>query len=574
MHGIFFEIFILSGTATLVATACSYIGIPTIVGFIFAGVIIGPTGFGVVDSLPSAYSLTEIVGIILLFTIGLEFPFSKLKDLKTQFFRLGTMQVVLSILVVSTFTFLLTDMLPQKTIVWGFLISLSSTALVLKLLHDYQEVHTPHGQNAIGILLFQDIAVLPMMFALPLIANFTSGTLTFASDDLLVWLVKLAALVVAIVFAKKTFLPFLLGLVLKTKSQELFFFGVISVTLGMGYLFNLANLSVALGAFVAGVIISETMFGHHTMTIFNSLRDTLLGLFFASVGMLLDLNFVLSNLGTVVLFGLLFFIAKASVIFFVCLINRVPLAKSIITALMLCQVGEFSFLLASKAAALGLFEHADSQFFLSVSIISMTFTSVLYLVAPKIAFSKALRQIHSIAPKFENAPLAESSKTPHSIMIGFGVAGRNIVSSLKALGISCKVIESNFKTVETERNRGTEIYFGDASFPDVLKQADLKNAKSVIIAISGASSVLHIISNIHHLRPDIEILVRTQYIHELRGIPKNAKIRIVTAEIETVTEMVKNTLHAYGAEDVSISRFSEETRSRLNEDANKILKYS
>ena len=565
MHDIFLEILILSGVATVISTACSFVRIPAMVGFIFTGLILGPSGFGVVASMPDASSLTELVGIVLLFTIGLEFPFSKLHDLRHQFFRLGTSQVVASIFVIAGLGIWVTGLLPPRAFLWGFLICLSSTALVLKLLHDYREVHTPHGQNAIGILLFQDVAVIPMMLLLPLMAKNIDGMEILSAELVLNWFLKIVAVALAVFLAKRYLIRFLMDLVLKTKSQELFFFGITFVALSIGYLFNLANLSIALGAFVAGVIIAETAFGRQTMTIFNSLRDTLLGLFFAAVGMLLDIQFIVNNLVTVLFFCFAFFSIKFLVMFTIFMINRVPLATSIMTALVLCQVGEFSFLLASQATNLGLLGQDDGQIFLSISVLSMALAPVLYMVAPKIAFSNTVKRFHSASTAQIPTIVPEESCQNHTVVIGYGIAGQHIVASLSDLAIPCKIIESNFKLVKSEREKGLDIHFGDASFPEVLKQVDLKNAKSVVIAISGSTSLPHIINSVRQMRPDVGILVRTQYLHDLRGLKPDQDMQVVVAEVETVSELLTRVLRVYGTEQEAIEEYVAETTGKLKD---------
>ena len=304
-----------------------------------------------------------------------------------------SLQVLCTVLVVALGGWLLTDLPFAKVMLWGFAICLSSTALVLKLLHDFGDIQTPLGRNSMGILLFQDIAVIPMLILLPLFAtavptahqaigataDAVSGLDSSSWGQYGAWFLKAALAVGSLALFSRYVLPKLLESVAHTRSQELFFFSIIFVCLGTGALFHWSGLSLSLGAFVAGLIIAESAFGRHTMAIFGSLRDTFLGMFFISVGMLLDMRFVLAHLPTVVLLGLTFFVTKVSVITLICLAQKIPRATAILTGLTLCQVGEFSFLLVSSGLKLGIMNEADSQYFMAASVLSMIATPFIYI---------------------------------------------------------------------------------------------------------------------------------------------------------------------------------------------------
>jgi CPA2 family monovalent cation:H+ antiporter-2 len=589
MEKLFAEILILCFAATVVVTACHRIKLPTIVGFIFTGIAVGPSGFALVSSLPSAYNLTELVGIILMFTIGLEFSVDRLKELRQPLIRLGSLQVLCTVLVVALGGWLVTDLPFAKIMLWGFAICLSSTALVLKLLHDFGDVQTPLGRNSMGILLFQDIAVIPMLILLPLFATAgaTSG-LDFSSwGQYGAWFLKAALAVGSLVLFSRYVLPKLLESVAHTRSQELFFFSIIFVCLGTGTLFHWIGLSLSLGAFVAGLIIAESAFGRHTMAIFGSLRDTFLGMFFISVGMLLDMRFVLEHLPTVVLLGLTFFVTKVSVITIICLVQKIPRATAILTGLTLCQVGEFSFLLVSSGLKLGIMNEADSQYFMAASVLSMIATPFIYIYGPRIVHRYFRLQWQGIglenaaanviaestaavaggvAPAGEHGPIAptQPSAVSPTIIIGYGIAGRNVAEALTALKIPFHVIEMNYGTVKKLSADGLPISFGDASSPEVLQHAGIAHARMIVIAASGAEAVGQIVHSARRLSPTIPIIVRAQYVRDLKHLAKDQWLRPVVAEIETASELVAHVLKNYGVSTRTIFEYTAKVRTQLN----------
>ena len=575
-----FDILVLSGAATIVVTVSSYLKLPTIVGFLFAGLIVGPKGLALVNNLPDAYSLTELAGIVLMFTIGLEFSIAKLKDLQRQFLRLGLPQVLLTIALVIGLGYLLTSIGGPRLIVWGFLISLSSTALVLKLLHDYRDFAAPHGQNSLGVLLFQDIAVIPMMLIMPLlVASHEPANIDW--QESLLWFGKLLGSVIFLWSVHKFALPFILERVLKTRSHELFFFTIIFACLGIAYLFHVIGLSMSLGAFVAGVIISESAFAHHTMSIFGSVRDTLLGIFFAAIGMLLDISFIGSHIVTVLAIGFCLFLLKFSLVFFLCRINRIPNATSIQTALTICQVGEFSFLLASRGVELGILSEIDNQYFLSISVLSMIGTPFLYLLAPKIAHFRPSLQWRSLAMHPEKEKLIEQinaasevQRQPvkentvekprgHTIVIGYGIAGKNIVESLRFLELPFQIVEMNYELVKKQRQLGLYTTFGDATKHEVLRHAGLETAKMVVIAVSSSQAIPHIIKAIRSVRSEIPILVRVHFVQDMKSIDLDPHMEAVVSEIETATELTAKVLKNYGVDASTIFDFTVRAKQDL-----------
>ncbi len=579
--GIFLELLILFGAATLVATVCFWLKLPTIVGFIVAGMLVGPSGIGLVSSLPAADSLAEIAGVFLMFTIGLEFSFRKLIELRREFLKLGLLQVLLTVMLTAIVAHGVLGVSMPKGVFFGCLIALSSTALVMKLLQDARDVETPYGKSAVSILLFQDLAVIPMMLALPFLAaggGVVSAVGASLGDSLAeFWSVRGALLTVGKVVGSLALLytlsryviPLFFEKVVSTRSREVFFFCVLFLLLGVAYLFHLGGLSLGLGAFAAGMMVSESPYGRQVTADVVPMRDNFLGLFFASIGMLLDLNFVFTHLAMVLGLGLAGLAIKAFIGVIVCLFNRSPLSIAAIVALMIAQVGEFSFILASRGLDLGLFTKDEHQYFLSVSVLSMVFTPFLFRLAPKLAlnarFGGSAWRAAGASP--EGRGLRSTLKkggVGHAIIIGFGIAGKNMAAAMDALGIHFQAIELNYDMVKKLKAEGVPVHFGDATRGDVLEHAGLGEAKLVVISVSGSKIVPHIIAEVRALRPDVQIIVRAQYLRELESIKRDPALDIVVAEVETSVELLARALKVYGVESDEIRSYMQQARQQLN----------
>ncbi len=575
---LFLDILILSGVATVTAVFSHFLRLPIMIGFVITGVLIGPHSFKLVSSLPDAYSLTELASVILMFTIGLEFSFLKLKELHHQLLKLGTAQVLITIAAVFSIGYSLSYPL-NKALLWGFMISLSSTALVLKLLHDYRDIDAPHGKNSIGILLFQDLIVIPMILIIPLLSPGSNDTLGVTGFAVFLWLGKVAAIAVVLYITKQFLLSFILERVVATRSHELFLISIIFICLGTGYLFHLVGLSLSIGAFIAGAIVSESAFGHQATSIFTTLRDTFLGLFFVTIGMLLDVKFMVINFSLIMMLGLGFFFLKSGIVFLVCLVNRTSVSVALLTALSISQVGEFSFLIASQAADLNLLDTLDSQYFMAISVLSMMFTPLMYLMGPKIVQSRPFVNWKSLNFLPESISIKrrlrkQSSKTiastghntthiPETIVIGYGIAGHNVVSALQDLLIPYHVIESNYELVKKAKLAGITICFGNAKSHDILNQAGIEHAKIVVIAISDTHSIPGIIGEIRKVRPDVPIIVRIQYTRNMANLKLDPRITVVIAEIETATELVANVLKGYGLPSQLIFDYALQAKQQL-----------
>jgi CPA2 family monovalent cation:H+ antiporter-2 len=562
---VFVQLLIVLGSVTVVTTLCHYLKLPTIVGFIAAGITVGPSGLGLVASLPNADAIAEVAIVFLMFTIGLEFSFRKLFELRREFLRLGLAQVALTVAAVALIAASVFGMSWGEATFCGFLMALSSTALVMKLLGDARDLETPYGKNAVSILLFQDLAVIPMMLALPFLAG-RAGTLeALAPAQLGASAGTMLSLLLGLWLISRYVVPFVLARVVATRSREVFFFCVLFFCLGTAYAFRMSGLSLALGAFAAGLMISEGPYDRQVTADILPLRDNFLGLFFASVGMLLDLRFLGAHALAVIGIGLGLFLVKTGVVASVALLNRLPLTIAQIMGLILAQVGEFSFILATRGHDLGLLGDAGNQYFLSVSVLSMVATPFLFRLAPRLALARPTSRWRAIAATTAGHDVRDQVKrqTGHTIIVGFGITGQNVAAALDALAIPYRAIELNYEAVKTLSAQGVPIDFGDATRVEVLEHAGLKTARLVIIAVSGARLLAPILAAVRSLRPDVQVIVRSQYVRDIESLRQEPLTDILVAEIETAVELMARALRIYGVSAEEIRHYMENAHRQL-----------
>ena len=574
------QVLIFLGALTGVATACHWLRLPTIVGFILAGMVVGPQGLALVPNLPNADAIAEVAVVLLMFTIGLEFSWQRLREMRQEFLRLGLSQVLLTTVITTAASHFGLGFPLGKSILFGFLLAPSSTALVLKLLGDSRDLETPYGQGSLAILLFQDLAVIPMMIALPLLAGGERAHLP-EPQQLASGLLGLALLFLVLVIAGRYVIPNVLIQVVRTGSRELFFFGVLFLCLAVAYAFELTGLSLSLGAFAAGMMLAEGPYGRQVVADILPLRDNFLGLVFASIGMLLDPLTLIRTPGSLPRLLLLAAVAaliKVAVVWVVAVARRLPNSIAVIMGLILAQVGEFSFILAQRAREIGLIGITEHQEFLTISVLSMVCTPFLFRVAPRLALSQRRRLWRATfaTPAGEDlkakikaheshtpVPLSGHAAAAHAIIIGFGITGRNVAAAFDSLTIPYQVLELNVDVVEDQRRRGLAIHFGDATRPEVLEAAGLGHANLVIVAVSGNKLLSPIVTAIRRLRPDVQIIVRAQYVRGIESLPREAHTEVVVAEIETAVELLARALRVYGVGAEDMHRIMDQTRRQL-----------
>ncbi|MFQ5902232.1 MAG: cation:proton antiporter [Candidatus Binatia bacterium] len=513
--------------------------LPAVVGFLLAGVIMGPDALGLIRSVDQVETLAEIGVVLLLFTIGLEFSLEELLSARRYVIWAGVLQVLLTALVVLV-VFLLLGYGITVGVFYGFLVSLSSTAIVLKIYTDRREIDAPQGRLATGILLFQDLCIVPMMLLVPILGQ--SGKLSFPLIGLALGKAILALLL--IIWAARTVLPWLLHQVALLRNREIFILFVIFICLGTAWLTSESGLSLALGAFIAGLVISESEFSHQIVADILPLRDCFSGIFFISIGMLLNLDFLVHNIFTALLNLVLIVGIKGAVVFLIFLWLYRSLRLGVVLGLSLAQIGEFSFILAKAGRGYGLLTVTGEQTFLAASILSMIATPFLIQWVHRLAFG--LETIVGGPPdRKPSQEGVESSIMGHVIVVGYGLNGQNLTRVLKEVSIPYRILEMDPDLVSQARAAGEPISFGDGTRPEVLRKIEIEQARILVIAISDPVATARVVSQARRLRPDLYLIVRTRYVAEIDHLYRLGANQVIPEEFETSVEIFARVLQEY-----------------------------
>lgn len=553
------DILILFGVSSIVLFLCSSFRIPSIVGFLLTGIIIGPHGFALVKSIHEVEILAEIGVVLLLFAIGIEFSFKDLMRIKRAVLLGGSLQIVVTISVVYVIALFIINS-QGMAIFYGFLMALSSTAIVLKLLHERAEIESPHGQNSLALLIFQDLIIVPMMLITPFLANSSANS----EESLLILGLKVLGLLVFILIASRWLIPSLLDAVVKTRNRELFLLVLIVLCLLIALGTAKIGLSLALGAFLAGLIISESEFSHQALANILPFRDLFISFFFISIGMLLNILFVSQHITTISLLTLCVIVVKCIVIVFVSLLIGLPLRTAVITGVSLCQIGEFSFVLSQVGMEYELLSPRNYQLFLAVSIITMIVTPFIIGGANRIA-EAIVRLPFPRKIKQGMKPFLEKRKTQdlndHLVIVGFGLSGRNLARAARWSNIPYIIIEMNSETVKQEREKGEPIVFGDATNEAILEYARIQKARIVMVAISDILASRIVVSLIRRLNNTVHLIIRTRFVGEMDRLYDLGVDEVITEEFETSIEIFSRVLSNYLVPQQRIETFASEIRN-------------
>ena len=556
------DIVIILGLSVIVLYLFQRLKMPTILGFLITGVIAGPYGLQLVDASHEVEVLSEIGVILLLFIIGMEFSLKSLIAIKNIVLIGGLVQVGLTILLVFLVAFS-ANFPSNEALFLGFMFSLSSTAIVLKVLQEKNEMGSPHGKIALAILIFQDIIVVPMMLFTPLIAG-QAENVTMA---LLTLLVKAIVVIVAVIVSARYLVPKALYEIAKTKSRELFILFVIVICFAVAWATSSIGLSLALGAFLAGLIISESEYSHQATGFVIPFRETFTSFFFVSIGMLLDLSFFFSHLGMVLILTVAVVIAKGLIAFCAALALKYPLRTALLTGLSLFQIGEFAFILSKVGIEYELVGADIYQYFLAVSILSMGVTPFVMLSSEKIVGLLQKTMLRQKLSQLESRNTMQGSEEylkglkDHVIIIGYGINGRNVSRAAKFANIPYVIIEMNAETVRVERAKGEPIYYGDAANEFLLEHFKVYSARVAVVAISDPVATRQIISNIRSICQTVYIIVRTRYIKEIDEFQRLGADEVIPEEFETSIEIFTRLLRRYLIPQNDIEMFVLDIRS-------------
>ncbi|GEO23023.1 monovalent cation:proton antiporter family protein [Cyclobacterium qasimii] len=556
------DIVVIFGLATLVILLFMRLKLPTIIGYLLTGAIAGPYGLSLVYASTAVEVLSEIGVILLLFVIGLEFSLKSLMAIKKAVFIGGSLQVILTIGVTALISYLF-GFSWNIAVFFGFLFALSSTAIVLKLLQESGQVNTISGRTTLAILIFQDIIIVPLVLFTPMLAG--------ESDNILLSLFYLAlkgALVIVLtIISAKYLIPQLLYRVAKTKNEELFLLSIIVTCFAVAYVTSLLGLSLGLGAFLAGLIISESEYSHHATGKILPFREIFLSFFFVSVGMLFDISFLAEHFLLILALVALTFIVKFIVTSIAVKSLGTSYKESFIVAFSIFQVGEFSLLLAKEGLKYELLDNTTYQFFLAISILTMIITPFVL----KQRESLACRVLNIPMPQKFKDKLEKQTKVPeldlekdllndHLVIIGYGLNGRNLSRAAKRAKIPYVIIEMNPETVKVEAAKGEPIIYGDAANGVVLEHVQIHKARVAVIAISNQPATSGIIENIRMASQSVFIIVRTRYVNEIESMLNQGADEVIPEEFETSIEIFTRVLYKYLVPKGEIDEFTEDVR--------------
>jgi K+:H+ antiporter len=532
------DLVIILASAVAVVAFLRYLQVPSIAGFIVAGTVVGPNALGLVKDLHQVEILAELGVVLLLFGIGLELSLSRVRRLWRPIAIGGAIQVGVTIGVVIGISLLFGRGLPSGLLL-GFIFAVSSTAIVLRGLSARGELETPHGRLALGILIFQDLCVVPMVLLIPALGNKAGD-----GKSVVVQLLTAAAVIAGVLVAARLVVPRFLEAIARTRKRDLFILAVFLICLGTAWVVSKVGVSLALGAFLAGLVVSGSRYREQAISDLVPLRDILASVFFVSIGMLLNLRSVVDNLLPILaLFGAIV-LGKFVIIFVASTLMRLPVRVGILTAASLSQVGEFSFVLLIASTGTGLLEEPLRSNLTVAIILSMLATPFALALGPQLAagLSKLnplvrLLQVKTAAEMPVNEPLRD-----HIIIAGYGLTGRNLARELKRIGVRYIIVDLNTENVREAAGQGEPAFFGDVTNAEVLDHLEAAAARELVIAINDPDATARTTRAARRVAPDLRITVRTTFDADVKRLEEAGATHVVAAEAAAAEAMVERVL--------------------------------
>lgn len=546
------ELVLIGGLAVAIILVFQKLKIPPVIGLIFTGIIIGPSGIGAVYDQKLISTLAELGVILLLFTIGLEFSLDELKKLQKIVLVGGFVQILLTSLVISAlsywFMFTIGHTISLSAAVFlGLTFSVSSTAICLKILTDRDELALPHGRIALGILIFQDIAIVPLMIGINLLNPQSALSLGLMAKK--IGIIVLFAIIIVIGF--RLLMPKVVRLIASLHAREVLVIGALVICFGAAYLTSLAGLSLALGSFIAGMIIASTDESHQISVTIDPFREAFSSIFFISVGLLLDVKMI--NLPLFIAIALVVLLVKGFLVAGIALSLGNSLRVSMMAGMALAQIGEFSFVLAETGLKNSLITHEVFQAMLTISVVTMIVTPAMIAIAPK--FADQLAPALGFIPLVSRDTPAHVVRPPdstiicageiHAAIIGFGLNGQNVAAVLHATNISYSVLEIDREMVKTMRKKGEPIFYGDCTEKKSLLRAGIDHARAVVLGISDTSAIGNSIAMIRQINNKAFIIVRARTLDDVASLYKSGADVVVTEKFETSIQIFSQLLNHF-----------------------------
>lgn len=536
------ELTIVSALAVIVTVVLARFKLPTVAGLLAAGALLGPHGFGLATSVHAIEVLAEVGVVLLLFSIGLEFSLTRLKDIFRQVALGGVLQVGLTTAAAAGIAIAFGQP-PGRSVFYGFAFALSSTAIVLRALVERRELDAPHGRFIVGTLIFQDLCVVPMVLIVPLLGMAGDAGHTAASIGLA--LGKAGLVVVGTVAIARFLVPRLLDWVDASRSREIFLLAILGLCIGTAWLTSLAGLSLALGAFLGGMVVADTEYGHRAMGDILPLRDAFVSIFFVSLGMLFDVGVVGAQPLLVggLLFGFLF--VKCLLATLAAMAMKFPSRVAWLAGVGLAQFGEFGFVLTRMAQTNGVIDEAGAAPLLAAGIGSMFLTPLLVRAAPHItAGERLLAPLEKLigVRGIDDVDAERIQLENHVVVVGFGMAGQLAAKTLRACELPLVVLEMNAENVRRGKQQGLPVYYGDATSEEALKHAHIESARLIVLLINDPQAAQRVVDTVKRVAPGTSILTRTRYLVERRGLMDLGAHDVVAEEIEGAVEIIARML--------------------------------
>ncbi|HJK13529.1 MAG TPA: cation:proton antiporter [Methanocorpusculum sp.] len=530
---------------------------PFIIGYFITGIVVGPAGLGLVTE-EQVSLLAELGVILLMFTIGLEMSLKSLLSMKRIVLIGGTLQLVVTTVAVWA-VMVAVGFASNVALFIGFLVAHSSTAVIMNLYQNSGEIDTQHGKIALGLLIFQDLNVIPMMLMVPILAG-TSGT--DLVGELISFVVGMVVLV--IVLAAAIFLvPRFLTRIALTRSKELFIISIVVICFGIAWMMSLSGVSLALGAFLAGIAISESDYSHEAIGQILPFRDLLTSFFFVSIGMMLNLVYVWDHLILIIAIAAVLLLGKTLINFVSVKAIGIASGAALLSAIGLSQVGEFSFILGSIGLEAGILTQDVYQVFLAITIVTMAVTPFAVNAGPAIA--KKL-----IKPKVPGENIFGNDVSPcevhpkeHVIIVGYGLAGQYVAKALKRVDLPYIILELNAETVNREKKQGERIVYGDATRESLLEYAGLMKARTIVITIPDTEAVKTIISTARRMNPRINIITRSRFLADSEELYRLGADEIIVDEREAAIQIFRRILANEQVPQQDLDQYVKQIRNDL-----------
>ena len=559
---------IVAAAGVVAAVLMAWIRLPAVAGFLFAGALVGPYALGLVNDARTISTLAEVGVVLLLFTIGLEFSLTRFARIWNMVIVGGGLQVGLTTLAVLGVCLALGYNSFQGIFI-GFVLAQSSTSIVLQNLSRRREVDAPHGRFIVGAQIFQDLCVVPMMLVIPLLAGLGGGNFGL---DLGLALGKAALMVTAVVLLSRIIVPPIFQRVAAARSRESFLMAVLVTCIGTAYLTSLAGLSLALGAFLAGLVIAGSPFGQRAMTDVLPLRDLFASLFFLSLGMYFDIRAFFEHPIAVALVFVGILVGKSLIAALAAMAMRFPARVATIGGIGMAQFSEMGFVLATLPQAAGIVSPDVLKVLFAAGILTMFVTPLTMAFAPSFTAGAALLRplerllgARGIAQQTER----DESMSEHVIIAGYGLAGRMLANALKASGMQYLILELNAETVKLARELREPAYYADITNDETLDHAHINKARALVIMINDPDAVRRAIANARRLSPELPIYVRTHYLSEQQQLNGAGAHDIVVEELEAGIELMARVLRDSGVARNVITERVKEARLETQPSARK-----